>query len=94
METHKEKETKVVLLEVDDWQMLYINGKLVEEYHTIGRALGMSEYKAWDLLSKKYNFDIQKVSEYYIDNISPDGKYINDFGSGKDYLSEYLEAYE
>jgi len=54
---------KAILLEVEDWEGLYINGELVQEGHTLNE--GTSRVKYFIKLSKKYDFNIEDMEELY-----------------------------
>ena len=47
--------TKAILLMADDWEMLYIDGILKDEAHTLNE--GTSRIKYFLDLAKKYDFD-------------------------------------
>jgi hypothetical protein len=54
---------KAILLKVEDWEGLYINGELVQEGHTLNE--GTSRVKYFIKLAKKYNFKIEDMEELY-----------------------------
>lgn len=82
---------KVILLRTDDWEMLYVNGKLVSEYHTIERGLAMTRLKAFLHLSKLHNFKLEDVEEIYMKD--EDVQTTNQIGCGLENLSEYKTDY-
>jgi hypothetical protein len=55
---------KAILLKSDDWEGLYINGKLVEEGHTLNQ--GYSRIKHFIKLAKTYDFDLDEIKEEYL----------------------------
>jgi len=55
---------KAILLISDDWEGLYINGKLVEEGHTLNQ--GYSRIKHFTKLAKTYDFDLDEMKEEYL----------------------------
>ena len=54
---------KAILLQVEDWEGLYINGELVEEGHTLNE--GNSRIKYFLKLAKKYDFNLENMEEIY-----------------------------
>lgn len=54
---------KAILLQVEDWEGLYINGELVEEGHTLNQ--GNSRVKYFIKLAKKYKFNLEDMEELY-----------------------------
>lgn len=81
---------KAILLQADDWEMLYINGELKEEGHTLNE--GASRVKYFLELSKKYDFDLSEMRE--ITMSEEDQVELEDCGSGNSFLSEYKSSYE
>ena len=55
---------KAVLIQSDDWEGLFVNGKLVQEGHTLNE--GTSRIKYFNKLSEKHNFNIKEMEEYYV----------------------------
>jgi hypothetical protein len=53
---------KLSLVETDDWEALYIDGKCIEQGHSIGEGEGV-DY--WFKLGQKY--PDTKLNSYYID---------------------------
>jgi hypothetical protein len=80
---------KAILLKADDWEGLFINGKLVKEGHTLNE--GSSRVKVFLGLSKKYNFDLEEMVETYVDE--EDENMLNDIGSFPNMLDELSGDY-
>lgn len=79
-----------ILIEADDWEGLFVNGKLVDEGHTLNE--GMSRTKYFINLSEKYNFKLKEMKEKYIDEKDEDELYrIGCFPNSLDQLKgKYL----
>jgi len=52
---------KAILLEAEDWEGLFINGKLIQEGHTLNEDT--SRIKYFIELSKKYSFNLDELKE-------------------------------
>lgn len=57
---------KAILIQSDDWEGLYVDGKLVDEGHTLNQ--GSSRVKYFGKLAKKYDFNLDKMKEIYLEN--------------------------
>ena len=57
----KKEMNEAVLLSTDDWEMLYINGKIVDEGHTLNE--GESRIKYMLNLSNVHNFDLSEMKD-------------------------------
>lgn len=55
---------KAILIGLDDWEGLYINGKLVEEGHTLNQ--GYNRFKYFQQLAKEYNFSLDELESAYV----------------------------
>jgi len=55
---------EAILVKSDDWEGLFINGKLVEEGHTLNE--GTSRIKYFSSLAKKYNFSLEDMKEAWV----------------------------
>lgn len=55
---------KAILIGADEWEGLFINGKLVEEGHTLNEGYNRMNY--FKKLSKQYNFDLNKIISGYV----------------------------
>ena len=81
---------KAIIIESDDWEGLFINGKLVEEGHSLNQ--GESRIKYFKKISKIYNFDIENLYEFYIEEDDEDYLYKN--GSFPLNINELKGNYE
>jgi hypothetical protein len=79
-----------ILLKADDWEMLYVNGELKEEGHTLNE--GASRTKYFLDLAKKFDFDLAEMKE--ISMSQEDEKELDDCGNGNTYLKDYKTVYE
>lgn len=84
------KKTEAILIEADDWEGLFIDGVLIEEGHTLNE--GYSRIKYFVILSKKYNFDLEKLNELYIEEVDKDELY--DCGGFPNTLEELKGNYK
>lgn len=82
--------SKAILIQADDWEGLFIDGKLVKEGHTLNE--GTSRVKYFNKLAKQYNFRIDDLKEVYIDECDEDRLY--DIGCFPECLSELIGDYE
>ena len=55
---------KAILIGTDDWEGLFVNGKLVEEGHTLNQGYNRMNY--FKKLSKQYNFDLNDLESGYV----------------------------
>jgi hypothetical protein len=81
---------KAILIQADDWEGLFINGKLVKEGHTLNE--GTSRVKYFNQISKKHNFNLDDLKEVWIDESDEEKLY--DCGSFPNSLSELNGNYE
>jgi hypothetical protein len=81
---------KAILIKADDWEGLFISGKLVEEGHTLNE--GTSRIMYFLNLAKTYNFNLEELKEVYI--TEEDEEKLNDYGSFPEYLSDLKGDYE
>ena len=81
---------KAILLISEDWEGLFINGKLIEEGHTLNE--GLSRIKYFVGLAKKYNFDLAKMKE--IELCEKDEQYLCDYGSFPNNIEELNGSYQ
>lgn len=79
---------KVLILESDDWNGLYINGNLIDEGHTLGEGDSILY-----LLEKSedYGFDSSDVKVKFIEDV--DDEYLNKFGSFPSDITELKGDY-
>jgi hypothetical protein len=90
-EALKRKSMKqAILLQADDWEMLYINGELKEEGHTLNE--GASRTKYFLDLAKKYDFDLAEMKETTMSE--EDERELDACGSGNSFLKDYKSSYE
>lgn len=82
--------TKAILLMADDWEMLYIDGILKDEAHTLNE--GTSRIKYFLDLAKKYDFDLAELKEIYLSEEDEEG--LQDSGSGFHYLKDWKDIYD
>ena len=75
-----------VLLIADDWEGLYVNGRLVEEGHTLNE--GNSRIKYFTKLAKQYKFDLADLEERYLDDSQIDE--LENNGNLEEDLSYYI----
>jgi predicted RNA-binding protein with EMAP domain len=80
---------KAILLKSDDWEGLYINGKLVEEGHTLNQ--GYSRIKHFVKLAKTYDFDLEEMQEEYLNG--EDITMTEDMGNFPEDINEFVENY-
>lgn len=57
---------KAILVQADDWEGLYIDGKLVEEGHTLNE--GKSRIRYFFKLAEQYDFNLKNMGEIYLNN--------------------------
>jgi len=67
---------KAIIIQADDWEGLFVDGYLVAEGHTLND--GESRIKVLVRFSKKYNFDIAEIEEFYIEE--EDEEILEDLG--------------
>jgi hypothetical protein len=77
--------SKAVLVQADDWEGLFIDGKLVREGHTLNQ--GSSRIKYFIKLAEKYDFDIKELEEGYVTE-DFDENYLEECGHFPKSLSE------
>ncbi len=82
--------SKAILIQADDWEGLFTNGKLVKEGHSLNE--GTSRIKFLIQLSKKYNFNLEELKEVWVED--EDNEYLNRYGGFPDNLSELQGDYE
>jgi hypothetical protein len=81
---------KVILVCSEDWEGLYINGKLVKEGHTLNE--GTSRIKYFLKLSKEYDFDLDDMKEV---SLSEDDEIITqDVGNYPEDIEDFVEDYQ
>jgi hypothetical protein len=68
----------VLILQADDWEGLFIDGKLIDEDHELGECDIDSELYLLKK-SEEYNFTSKDVTVKFVDD--EDEKYLNSFGS-------------
>ena len=56
---------KAILVQAGDWEGLFVNGKLVEEGHTLNE--GYDRIKYFLKLSEQYNFDLNSLIEFRVE---------------------------
>lgn len=65
--------SEAILIQANDWEGLFVNGKLIKEGYTINE--GISRIKVFDELSQQYNFSLNDLKEVWIDE--KDEYYLN-----------------
>ena len=80
---------KAILIKSNDWEGLYINGKLVEEGHTLNQ--GYSRIKYFVDLSKKYDFDLGGMKEKYL--CEEDIIVTEDYGNFPESINDFIDDY-
>ncbi len=75
---------KAVLIKADDWEGLFVDGKLVDEGHALNQGYGRIKY--FKELAKEYNFDINEMDEFYVTEEYED--YLCDAGEFHENLSD------
>jgi hypothetical protein len=68
---------EAILIELCDWEGLYVNGVLIDEGHTINQ--GYSRMKYLQNLAKEHNFDLNEMKSYYLTN-GDDEDCLEEFG--------------
>ena len=68
---------RVLIVNSDDWQGLFIEGKLIDEGHSLGEGYGITKYLKAQ--SKKYKFSIDDIKEAYVTDEYEE--YLYDHGS-------------
>lgn len=53
-----------ILVKADDWEGLFVNGKLVEEGHELNE--GISRVKYFNKLAKTYGFKLSEMEEAWV----------------------------
>ena len=81
---------KAILIQADDWEGLFINGRLVEEGHTLHE--GNSRVKYFSQLSKDYDFNLDEMKELWITD--EDDEILYQYGSFPLTLDELHGDYE
>jgi hypothetical protein len=71
----------------EDWEGLYINNTLVKEGHSLNE--GESRIKYFIQLSKTYIFDLEQLSECYLND--EQNEILNDIGSLPNDLRDFVE---
>lgn len=80
---------KAILLWSDDWEGLYVNGKLVDEGHTLNE--GVSRTKYFVKLALLYNFVLEDMQEILI--CETDDINTKDSGSFPKNIDEFVGDY-
>jgi len=78
-----------VLILAEDWEGLFVNGELVEEGHTLNE--GMSRIQYFIQLAKQYDFVLEEMKEFYVDD--EDENYLYDNGSFPLLLTDLIGDY-
>jgi hypothetical protein len=81
---------QAIILEADDWEGLFINGELVQEGHLLNE--GKSRLVYFVKLSKTYNFDLEKIKEFLIEDY--DERYLEDNGGFPKNINELRGTYK
>lgn len=91
VEENIEEDNKAILLmsNEDEWEGLYINGKLVKEGHTLNE--GENRIKYFTKLSKQYNFDLDNMKQLYLEE--DDDAYTMETGCFPVNIEEFLSDY-
>jgi hypothetical protein len=55
---------EAILIHSDEWEGLFVNGKLVQEGHTLNE--GYSRIKYFNKLAKQYDFKINQMKERWV----------------------------
>lgn len=55
---------KAILIDSEDWEGLFVNGKLVEEGHTLNQGYNRINY--FKKLAKKYNFNLYELESGFV----------------------------
>ena len=82
----------IIIINSDDWEGLFVNGKLIEEGHELND--GMSRKKYLQELCRKYNVSLPSIEEgyvtedYYDDILSERGSYPENLSEVDWYLED------
>jgi hypothetical protein len=68
---------EAILVKCEDWEVLYINDKSVEEGHTLNQ--GRDRIKYFLNLTKKYNFKLDEMRIYYYNPRNDEADFTHDF---------------
>lgn len=81
---------KAVLLQAEDWEMLYINGQLKRENHELNEGEDRITY-FFDLVDK-YDFDLKEMKIVSMEDV--DLEELDEYGSAKECLTDWAGDYE
>lgn len=83
--------SKAIILQGDDWEGLYVDGKLIEEGHTLNQ--GYSRIKYLSQLAKKYKFALDDVKEQYLEDEDLEWMAEECLSGFPEYISEFRYKY-
>jgi hypothetical protein len=76
---NKDKQAELVIVVADDWEGLFVDGKLIDEGHKLGRDGSKHAIEYAAKILKKYNPSIIKIRyvtpEYYDNYLSKYGNF-------------------
>lgn len=80
----------VKVIKADDWEGLYINGKLIDEGHTLNEGDERVLYFAD--LAKRCNFDLSHIKFYWIDD--EDEQHLENLGNFPEDIDKLIGDYD
>lgn len=80
---------KLILLKGDDWEGLYVNGKLIDEDHKLGES---KPEKYWINVANDYNITANDLTVDWLE--SEDEELVGERGSFPKFLEELSGSYE
>ena len=81
---------KATLINGEEWEGLFINGKLVEEKEVLNE--GNDRVKYFLELAKKYEFNLEEMNEYWVNDKGD--TFLNDYGCFPEKLYDFQGMYE
>jgi len=77
---------RVVILNADDWQACYVDGKVIEQNHSLGEGYGLLHFLRE--ASKEYNFTLDDIEEIWWNEEDDEDDILDKFGQFPENLSE------
>jgi len=85
----EEDKASAILVTADDWEGLYVNGKLVDEGHTLNEGSTRTQY--FSVLTKQFNFSLEDLEEMDVSDKYYE-EYLSVYGNLHSSFSDMLEA--
>lgn len=77
---------RVVILQADNWEACYVDGKCIEQHHSLGEGDGLLAFLQEN--AKEYNFTLDDIEEVWWNEEEDGNNILEEIGCFPENLSE------